>query len=170
MVERFIREARFLMDLHKSSKQQSRFPAAHAPCMELRLSVPKLEKAYLSMWGGFVQAEEEADTIYSVVCQADPGNFCACNGLAQACRGLLEVVSIAKQREGNLALTSGMISVVFVELSLDTRKSTEHVKSDCHKHILKRKMEDLPPLGHAEYAADSEIEESVGNNDEYLNG
>eukprot|EP00897_Mesotaenium_endlicherianum_P006064 jgi/Mesen1/5486/ME000276S04608 len=276
MVERFIREAHFSIDPHKSSKQQalelirdlqSRFPIARAR-MELRLSVPKGEKAYvvgqLSTWNAFVQAEEEADTIYSVVCQVDPGKFRACDALVQECRGRLEVVSTAVQQEGDSSfdeqddLTShephlpqhplsvnqsvsgasaagsasaragelggqlsqglrfddeeGSSSQIVSRLGSDIRdldaagaaapsgkasaaaaakaaaapptkmqkcntcgaefgdpkEYREHFKSDWHKHNLKRKMKDLPPLGHAEYAADSEIEESMGNDDEYL--
>ncbi|CAI9266655.1 unnamed protein product [Lactuca saligna] len=49
----------------------------------------------------------------------------------------------------------------------DTKQYREHFKSDWHKHNLKRKTRQLPPLSAEECAADEEINDSLGDLKEY---
>lgn len=53
------------------------------------------------------------------------------------------------------------------EIVGDAKQYREHFKSDWHKHNLKRKTRQLPPLSAQECMADVEMSDSKGNLNEY---
>ncbi|KAG6544079.1 hypothetical protein Mapa_014496 [Marchantia paleacea] len=113
MIERLMREVHFAVEPHKSSKQQAlelireltkHFPITRAR-MRLKLVVARNKKASLlerlHAWSSTIESEEEANKVFTVVCQIEPGHFRECDLVVRDYDGRLEVASMAVQKEGD---------------------------------------------------------------------
>ncbi|KAL2611634.1 hypothetical protein R1flu_023326 [Riccia fluitans] len=112
MIERLMKEVHFAVDSNKNSKQQSlelireltkHFPITRAR-MRLKLVVALSKKNVLlerlSAWSAVIENQEEANKLFNVVCQIEPGHFRECDILVRDLEGRLEVASMAVQKEG----------------------------------------------------------------------
>ncbi|GBG64972.1 hypothetical protein CBR_g48721 [Chara braunii] len=116
MIERFMREVHFAIDLNHSAKQQAldlirllekRFPIARA---RMKLTLTTSEKEHMKVvdklqaWGALIEKEERTGGQCVWVFQIDPGTFRACDAFCKECNGRLGVVSMAVQKEGVVGL------------------------------------------------------------------
>ncbi|BBN17119.1 ribosome maturation protein SDO1 [Marchantia polymorpha subsp. ruderalis] len=80
------------------------FPITRAR-MRLKLVVAVNKKASLlerlEAWSSTIESEEEANKLFTVVCQIEPGHFRECDLVVRDYDGRLEVASMAVQKEGD---------------------------------------------------------------------
>ncbi|KAJ9166746.1 hypothetical protein P3X46_021451 [Hevea brasiliensis] len=182
-------EIHFAVDPHSSSKKQALevirqlqkyFPIKLSP-MRLRLTVtePKfstlLEKLNTWILPLFQRMNLEN-------CGLDPGFFQECDVLVRNLQGRLEILAVSVHYEGDTSgddyddhedvrsslpkeSTDSVVQLskklqkqtVFVEKNTEGR---DHFKSEWHKHNLKRKTKQLPPLTAEECLADVDLDDS----------
>ncbi|KAJ4841696.1 hypothetical protein Tsubulata_002109 [Turnera subulata] len=151
----------------------------------------------LNSWNATITSRDESDSQIFVICEVDPGVFRECNALVRNLQGRLEMLAASVHFEGDthvddyddheVALSSMPPESVNssqgqkAEASGKQNKCTtcnasfgdakeyrDHFKSDWHKHNLRRKTRQLPPLTAEECLADVDLDDSKADLKDYL--
>ncbi|KAG6432566.1 hypothetical protein SASPL_104146 [Salvia splendens] len=167
MIERLMHDINFAVEPNSSSKKQN------MPSL--------LEKN--NGWNSTIVSREESGSQLSVICELEPGLFRECDALVRSLQGRLDILAVNVHMDSDTHVdhyddleeeSSGSQGEVkqqkcntcnaFVG---DAKEYREHFKSEWHKHNMRRKTRQLPPLSAEECMGDMEIVDSKADLKDY---
>ncbi|GLJ55781.1 hypothetical protein SUGI_1197780 [Cryptomeria japonica] len=136
-------------------------------------------------WNPSIESKEVSSNQIFVVFQIEPAYFRDCDALVRECKGRLEILSMSTHKDEDVRVeyadnssggnshtsqeaASGGAKIIQEEkrqqrcatcnaIVGEAKQYRDHFKSDWHKHNLKRKLKQLPPLSAEECLADTEL-------------